>query len=355
MTSPAPDPHRARPGRTDAIHAGGRACRLRRIVLPGRNGVSPRFCLHLPLLIFLFASFTITTCNRVPLNGIEASGTIEVIDVTVSAKVPGEIEKRYVDEGSVVRVGDTLAHIHHLTADLELRQAEAGEAAAKAQYDLVLRGTRAEDLERARASMENAEADYHRAEKLFESDLISDKELSDAKTNYILAKEYFEKLKTGPLEEEKSAAKARFEEAAAQVHLIRKKLDDAWVISPANGIVTLRAVEVGEMVATGTAIVRVSVLEKVRLVIYVREADLGHIRIGQKARVTIDTYPDRAFDGTVIYVSPTAEFTPKNVQTQEERVKLSFTVKIEVENPDGELKPGMPADAFIPFGENAAH
>lgn len=294
-------------------------------------------------------------CRQESRDGVSASGTIEVIDVTVGAKVPGEVLKRYVDEGSVVRAGDTLAQIHHLTADLEVREAEAAAAAAKAQYDLVLRGTRSEDLEQARASMENAEDDYGRARQLFERQLISDKELSDAKTKYVLAKEYFEKLKTGPLAEEKEKARAQYEQAVARVRLAGKKLEDAVVVSPVDGIVTLRAVEEGEMVSTGTAIVRISVLERVRLVIYIREADLGRIALGREAQVKIDTYPDRVFPGRVIYISPTAEFTPKNVQTLEERVKLSFAVKVEVENPGGELKPGMPADAFIPYGEDAAH
>jgi len=114
----------------------------------------------------------------------------------------------------------------------------------------------------------------------------------------------------------------------------------------------LRAVEEGEMVQAGSAIVRVSVLENVRLVIYVREVELGKIRLGDEARVTIDAWPDKVFRGKVIFISPTAEFTPKNVQTKEERVKLSFAVKIEVENPGGELKPGMPADAVL---GNASH
>ncbi len=299
------------------------------------------------LLAALFIAFLFTACNDDDTGGISASGTIEVIDVTVSAKVPGEIERRYVDEGSVVHTGDTLALIRHLTAPYEMKQARAALAAAKAALDLLRRGSREEDIRQAQATLENAEADFHRAEDLFAGDLISDKELGDVRTRYTIAKETYDKLKNGPLPEEIERARAQYEGAVAQVSLMEQKLSDSHVISPVNGVVTLRAVEQGEMVQAGAAIVRVSVLENVRLVIYVRETDLGRIRLGDEARVTIDAWPDKTFRGKVIYISPTAEFTPKNVQTKEERVKLSFAVKIEVENPGGELKPGMPADAVL--------
>ncbi len=303
------------------------------------------------LLAVLLAAL-LTACNNDNTSGISASGTIEVVDVTVSAKVPGEVMKRYVDEGSVVRQGDTLALIRHLTAPLELKQAEAAVAAAKAAYDLLRRGSREEDVRQAKATMENLETDYRRAEELHRDSLISNKELSDVHTRFVVAKETYEKLKNGPLPEEIGKARAQYEQAVAQVNLVNQKLGDSHVVSPVNGVVTLRVVEEGEMVQAGSSIVRVSVLEKVRLVIYVREADLGKIRLGDEARVTIDTYPEKGFKGKVIYISPTAEFTPKNVQTKEERVKLSFAVKIEVENPGGELKPGLPADAVL---GNAVH
>ncbi len=286
--------------------------------------------------------------------GISASGTIEVIDVTVSAKVPGEVLHRFVDEGSVVHEGDTLAYIRHLTAHLEIDQAKASAEAAKAALDLLLRGSREEDIEQAKATADNAEEDLGRAQELHARELISDKELSDVKTRFIVARETYRKLEAGPLPEEIEKARAAYQQALAQVNLLGQKLTDSWVISPVNGVVTLRAVEEGETVQMGSAIVRVSVLENVRLVIYVPETALGSIRLGDEARVTIDTYPEKVFKGRVIYISPTAEFTPKNVQTKEERVKLSFAVKIEVENSGGELKPGMPADALIPTTGPAA-
>ena len=282
--------------------------------------------------------------------GISASGTIEVVDVTVSAKVPGEVVRRYVDEGSQVHTGDTLALIRHLTAPLELKQAETAVATARAAYALLKRGSREEDLRQAEATEENLRREYERADALHRDSLISDREFHEIETRYTVAQEAWRKLKNGPLPEELERARAQVSQAEAQVNLVRQKLDDAHVLSPANGVVTLRAVEEGEMVQAGSAIVKVSILEKVRLVIYVRETDLGRLKLGDSARVSIDAYPGRSFPARVIYISPAAEFTPKNVQTKEERVKLSFAVKLEVENPGGELKPGMPADAVIGDG-----
>jgi HlyD family secretion protein len=295
----------------------------------------------------IILALALAACDGDGPAGISASGTIEVVDVTVSAKVPGEVVRRYVDEGSVVRAGDTLALIRHLTAPLELRQAQTAVEAAKAAYDLLRRGSREEDIRQAKATMDNLAMDYERLGELFRDSLVSSKEYHDAGTRYTVAKETFQKLQNGPLPEELGRARAQLAQAEAQVSLVRQKLDDSHVISPASGVVTLRAVEEGEMVQAGSAIVRVSVLEKVRLVIFVREADLGKVNVGDAASVSIDAYPGKSFPGRVIYISPTAEFTPKNVQTKEERVKLSFAVKLEVENPGGELKPGMPADAVI--------
>jgi HlyD family secretion protein len=293
------------------------------------------------------ALIALASCGGDDARGISASGTIEVIDVTVSARVPGEVVKRFVDEGSMVRAGDSIAVIRHLTAPLELIQADAAVAAAKSAWDLLRRGSREEDVRLARATMENLGKDLRRAEELYRDTLVSDKEVSDARTRYTVAKETYDKLVAGPLPEEIARARAQYEQAVAQAALVRQKIEDSRITSPVAGMVTLRAVEEGEMVQAGSAIVRVSVLERVRLVIFVPEADLGKLKLGDAAAVSIDSYPDRTFRGRVIYISPTAEFTPKNVQTKEERVKLSFAVKIEVENPGGELKPGMPADAVI--------
>ncbi|MEW5902276.1 MAG: efflux RND transporter periplasmic adaptor subunit, partial [Acidobacteriota bacterium] len=118
-------------------------------------------------------------------------------------------------------------------------------------------------------------------------------------------------------------------------------------VSPTSGVVIHTAIEEGEFVVPGAPILTIADLDRVHLNIYVTELELGRTKLGQQAEVRIDSYPHRIFTGSVIFISPEAEFTPKNVQTREERVKLVYRVKIEVENRENILKPGMPADAVI--------
>jgi len=112
-------------------------------------------------------------------------------------------------------------------------------------------------------------------------------------------------------------------------------------------VVTEKAVEPGELVNPGATLVTISCLDPVYLRVYVTAADLGRVRLGGPAEVTIDSFPGKTFAGRITYISPQAEFTPKNIQTREDRVKLVFAVKIELPNPEGELKPGLPAEAVI--------
>jgi HlyD family secretion protein len=113
-------------------------------------------------------------------------------------------------------------------------------------------------------------------------------------------------------------------------------------------------VEPGELVARGVNLIRITYLEKVKLTVYVNAVELGRVRLGQEAEIRIDAYDERVFKGRVVYTSPSAEFTPKNVQTKEERTKLVFAIRIEIQNPDGVLKPGLPADASLHVGEGVS-
>jgi RND family efflux transporter MFP subunit len=147
--------------------------------------------------------------------------------------------------------------------------------------------------------------------------------------------------------EEVRAAGARLEQAEAAAKLAGRRVAQARVTAPIGGVVAKRLAEPGEIVAPGFPLATVVDLSVVRLVVYVAEPDLPRVRVGAAARVTVDGLPGRSFDGRVTYISPEAEFTPRNVQTREERAKLVFAVKIELQNPDSLLKPGMPADAAI--------
>ncbi len=294
-------------------------------------------------LFFIFLS----GCGNQNNKEIAASGTIEATEVTVSAKVGGQIIELRADEGTNVRTGDTLALIDPTDYILQLRQAEANAAALEAQYKLAVRGARQEDLIQAEANYKNAETDLKRMEELFTSKSIAQKQLDDAQTRFVNAEQAWEKMKRGSRSEEIDVARARRDQAAAQADAARKKVKDCTIIAPMSGVVTLRAVEAGEIVPLNGAVLRISRLDNVHLMIYVSEQELGRVKIGQEVNVHIDTYRDKSFPGKVVYISPAAEFTPKNVQTKDDRTKLVFGVKIEVENPDGSLKPGMPADATV--------
>ena len=164
---------------------------------------------------------------------------------------------------------------------------------------------------------------------------------------YNSAKENLNKIKNITRPEEIESAKANVKRNMVSVDLIRKNIEDCTIISPVDGIVSKKFVETGEYVTPGAAVLKLSDLQNVDLYIYVTEEELGKVKLGQKADVTIDTYKDKTYKGEVIYISPEAEFTPKSIQTQEERTKLVFAVKINIPNFEFDLKSGMPADAKL--------
>ena len=297
--------------------------------------------------ILLLPLLLLVSCSSHNDKEITASGAIEATEVVVSAKIGGQLLKLLVDEGSSVKQGDTLALIDRLDLDIQLRQTQANAAAVEAQYKLTLRGMREEDIAQAEATYENAKDDLSRMEELFKQNTIAQKQIEDARTRFTVAQQNYEKLKRGSRAEEIEIARARRDQATAQVEAIEKKIVDSHVIAPTAGIITQRAVEEGEDVLPGAALFRISRMEKVHLMIYVSEEELAGVKLGQEADVYIDAYPQKPFSGTVTYISSTAEFTPKNIQTKDDRTKLVFGVKIEVPNPDQSFKPGMPADARL--------
>lgn len=278
---------------------------------------------------------------------INASGTIETTDVTVSAKVGGEITSLRVDEGSRVVKGDTLASIDRTDLLIQLKQAQANAMAMEAQYRLTRRGFREEDILQAEATFRNAAEDMKRADELSMAQTITQKQFDDTRTRFVIAQQAYEKMQRGSRSEEVEAAQARRNLAVAQVEAIQKKLSDAYVVAPTTGVITEKSVEEGNATLPNGTLFRISRLERVHLTIYIPEADLAHIRLGQEAEVYIDARPDKPLTGRIVRISDRAEFTPKNVQTKDDRTKLVFGVKIEVPNDDYLLKPGMPADARI--------
>lgn len=306
-------------------------------------------------------SFLLIGCGNGHKGVLDASGTLEAVEVKVSAKVPGQVEQLFVDEGSQVRTGDTLAILDHSTQEIQWRQAQAGVSLADAQYNLLINGARSEDLQQAQDALKQLESsakvasdDYSRMKDLYDSKSITKKQFDDAESRYVItkaqlnsAKENLKKVQRFARPEDLEAAKARLDQAKANADLLRKQINDAYIIAPVSGTVTNKPVEVGELVGVGSTIVTISQLSTLNLMIYVSDRELGKVKLNGTADIVIDTYPDKTFPGRIVYISPVAEFTPKNIQTKEDRTKLVFGVKLEVDNKDGILKAGMPADAYV--------
>ena len=286
-------------------------------------------------------------CSGNDKSEILASGTIEGTDVNIGTEVGGKIKEVRVDEGSRVVKGDTLVIIDDVEYQIQLRQSKANLGSFESSYRLAVEGSRKEDVIQAEASYKTAEADYNRMKDLLASRTITQKQYDDAYNKYVSAQQTYDKLKRGSRPEEIDGAREKRDLAAAQADLLKKKIHDCYITAPSQGTITLRAVEPGELVTVGANLLRLTYLDKVKLTIYVNEQELGMVHLGQQAKVTIDSAPDKSFAGKVIYISSVAEFTPKNIQTKEDRTKLVFGVKIEIPNPDQILKPGMPADANL--------
>ncbi len=262
------------------------------------------------LMLMVLGWALISSCTNGKIAGeISGTGTIEVTEVNVSSKVSGNVLKRSVDEGSIVKAGDSIAEIDHTIYDLQSAQAQA-------------------TLAIARANLQVVQDNYQSTLKLYKQGTVTQKQKADLETRY-------------------QVAQAQVNSTQAAVNLAEQMISYCQITAPVGGVVTHKLIEEGELAGPGTPIVTISELDQVKLTIYVTETELGRVKIGQKAEVSIDSYPNRIFPGTVIYISPEAEFTPKNIQTKEERVKLVYGVKIEIPNPEGILKASMPADAEI--------
>ncbi|MFN0158724.1 MAG: HlyD family secretion protein [Bacteroidota bacterium] len=299
------------------------------------------------IIVQIVAIGLLAGCSGNDAGSIEASGTIEGTDVNVGTEVAGKIRELRVEEGADVKTGDTLVVIDDTDYQLQLRQAVANELAATAQYRLAVAGSRKEDVIQAESAYKNAGKDYVRLKDLLASQTVTQKQFDDAEARYVAAEQTYQKLVRGLRSDEIAAVAARRDQAQAHADQLRKKVRDCFILAPMHGVVTLRAIEVGELVTMGANVIRITYMEKIKLTIYVNETDLGNVRLGQTATVSIDADSEKKYTGRIVYISPTAEFTPKNVQTKEERTKLVFGVRIEVENPDGSLKPGLPADAVL--------
>ena len=294
-------------------------------------------------------------------NVIALSGNIEVTDLEASFKIAGRVQERLVQEGQQVAVGDVIAQLDDtdLAQEVAIRQAEVDTAsAALAELEA---GAREQEIAAAEATVRRAQAelaqqqrDHQRKKQLHERNVISTQEYELAQLAYEVAvtkareaQEQLALVQEGPRQERIQQARARLEQAKRAFELAQIRLGYAILETPISGVILSEHIESGEYVVPGTPIVTVGALETVWLRAYINETDLGRVKLGQSATVTTDSYPDKEYEGRIAFIASEAEFTPKNVQTTEERVKLVYRVKIDIPNAEMELKPGMPADAKI--------
>lgn len=318
------------------------------------------FPVALPGLLCLLSLAACTSAP--PPDVLTASGTIEATEVRVAARLGGQVLRLRVDEGSRITAGDTVAVLDAATMLAQVAQAEAGVDLAVAQLEQLRSGARAEDIRAAQAQLQQAETsldlarqDARRIHQLLAEGSATAKQQQDADGRVTIAEaqvsaaaEQLRKLRQLVRPEELRTAEARVAQARTAVHQVRTLLDDTWVLAPTSGIVTEQLVEEGEVVGSGTTLFTLAQLDEVYLTIYVTTEELARVRLGQTAQVSIDGDPARTFEGRVTWIADEAEFTPKNVQTKDERVRQVFRVRITLPNPDGTLKPGLPADAVLP-------
>jgi HlyD family secretion protein len=313
--------------------------------------------------------------NGAPADRVRVSGQVEATEVQVAAQVGGRLLELVPAEGERVAPGSVVARLDATDTELALARARADRDQADAQLRLLKAGARVEDIRQADAQLATAqsearaaeaelavaETDAERFESLLASNAGTRKQRDDAVARRDVAKararsaddrvraarENLARLRAGARPEEIDAARARVAAADAQIATLHKAMADAVVTAPVAGTVTERIAEVGELIQPRAPILIVTNLDEVWANVYVDEPIVPRLKVGQAATLFTDA-GGPGIQGVISYVSPSAEFTPRNVQTAEDRSKLVYRVKVTVDNKDGVLKAGMPVEAEIP-------
>ena len=322
----------------------------------------------IPVVILLAAAIAASvyyylrlTEKKAPVNQLTLSGNIEAHESLVGFKAPGRIVELPVEEGQQVAQGALLARIDNADLQQKVRVDEATVRVRESSLALTLAGTRHQEVKAAQQSMVDADADLEqkqldneRAQQLFAKDEVSAQDRDQAATAlkraeaiFKAAQQRYNEAVEGSRKEDIAISRANLNQANASLGLSQVNLSYSVLYAPMAGVVTVRQAELGEVVAPGSPVVTLADLDHIWLRAYVAETDLGRIAWGQNVTITTDTYPGKQYHGRISFISSDAEFTPKSVQTTKERVTLVYRIKIDIDNPTHELKPGMPADARI--------
>ncbi len=305
--------------------------------------------------------FLLTRAKNEDGSFIKVSGNIETTEVDVGFKVSGRVVSRFFEEGDWVDQGKVLAKLDDEDLRNRLEVARATLMSAQARLSKLLAGSRPEEIRQAEAELnqakfdlENKETQNERMKSLFERKVVP-KETSDnaeaafkiAKATFERAKENYLLVKEGPRKEDIEDARAQVDQARASVKLNETQLSYTTLYSPISGVVLVKSGEIGEVVNPGTSILTMADVENVWLKAYIPETNLSQVKWGQEVIVTTDLQPKKEYKGRISFISSQAEFTPKQIQTEKERVTLVYRIKVDISNKNHELKPGMPADGRI--------
>jgi HlyD family secretion protein len=299
--------------------------------------------------------------KRTATGQIKLSGNIEAHESLVSFKVPGRLVELPVEEGQMLKAGELIARLDSDDYRQQVAVDQANTAVRRSELALGLAGSRHQDIEASRQSVLDAEADlgqkkrdYARYETLYEKGEIAQQIRDQAATNVTRAKatldraqQVYSELLEGTRQEELAVERADVQQARENLAMAHVRLDYTVLRAPFDGVILVREAELGEVVTAATPVITLADLRHLWLRVYIPETDLGKVHWGQDVEVQTDTYPGKTYHGRVSFISSEAEFTPKSVQTEKERVTLVYRIKIDLDNPNYELKPGMPADAYI--------
>jgi HlyD family secretion protein len=301
------------------------------------------------------------TREPAPANQLTLSGNIEAHESLVGFKVAGRIVDLPVEEGQQVEQGALLARLEDADYKQKVAIDEAGVRVRESNLALTLAGTREQEQKASHQSVLDAQADLDqkkldndRAQGLFSKDEISAQDrdlaataLKRSEATCKAAQQRYSEALEGSRKEDIAIARANLNQASADLGLSRINLNYTVLHAPSPGVITVRQAELGEVVEPGSPVVTLADLDHIWLRAYIAETDLGKIHWGQQVSITTDTYPGKQYHGRISFISSDAEFTPKSVQTYKERVTLVYRIKIDIDNPNHELKPGMPADAHV--------
>ena len=265
------------------------------------------------------------------------SGTLEAAEVIVSSLLAGRVDSVYLSEGDSVSAGQLLAQL-----DIRKLQAQLYQSEAALEELIISRRIAHRSVEQAREQHEIFLISLKRQKSLLESGSSTQQVVDDLSTQEVLARSKLEAA-----QDQLKALEARQKQLEAGIELIHLQIEDGQIISPLSGTVVEKYIETGESAAPGSPVFKIANLDEMWIEVYLDETDVGLVSLGTGVQVRVDALPDKPFEGRVTWVSPSAEFTPRSVQTRQARADLVFAVKVEFENPDHTALIGMPAEVYL--------